>query len=174
MIHDVDGRRPSIHPEAFVHPDATIIGDATVGARASVWPGAVLRADMGRIVIAEETSVQDGTIVHLTEGWTDALVGSRVTIGHRVILHGCRIEDECLIGMGSILLDDCQVGRGSLIAAGSLLLEGMVVPPGSLVRGSPAKVVGPVEQKHRMMIEVGWRSYLAWSEKYRARAPAPR
>ena len=168
MIQELEGKIPRIHPEAFVHPDATVIGAAVVGARSSLWPGAVLRADMGRILVGEETSIQDGTIAHLTEGWTDTVIGSRVTVGHRVILHGCQVEDFCLIGMGSILLDACKVQSGSLVAAGSLVPAGMEIPPGSFVRGSPARVVGPVSDKHRQMIEVGWRSYVEWSARYRA------
>jgi carbonic anhydrase/acetyltransferase-like protein (isoleucine patch superfamily) len=168
MIHALDGKTPSIDPEAFVHPDATVIGDATVHARASIWPTTVLRADMGRIVIGEDTSVQDGTIVHLTEGWSETIVGARVTVGHRVILHGCTVGDDCLIGMGSILLDNVKVGAGSLVAAGSLVPVGMEIPPGSFVRGSPAVVAGPVKEHHKAMIEGGWRTYTEYAKRYRA------
>jgi len=168
MIHALDGKAPQIDPEAFVHPDATVIGDAAVHARASIWPTTVLRADMGRIVIGEDTSVQDGTIVHLTEGWSQTIVGARVTVGHRVILHGCTVGDDCLIGMGSILLDNAKVGRGSLVAAGSLVPVGMEIPEGSFVRGSPAVVVGPVKEHHKAMIEGGWRTYTDYAKRYRA------
>ncbi len=168
MIHDLDGHRPQIHPEAFVHPDATVIGQATVGARATIWPGTVLRADMGRIVVGEDTSIQDGTIVHLTEGWSETVVGARVTVGHRVILHGCTVGDDCLVGMGSILLDNVKVGAGSLVAAGSLVPVGMEIPPGSFVRGSPAVVVGPVKDHHKAMIDGGWRAYVDYGRRYRA------
>jgi carbonic anhydrase/acetyltransferase-like protein (isoleucine patch superfamily) len=168
MIHDFDGKSPQIHADAFVHPDATVLGDATVHAGASIWPGTVLRADMGKIVIGADSSIQDGTIVHLTEGWSETHVGERVTVGHRVILHGCIVEDDCLIGMGSILLDTCRIGKGSLVAAGSLVPAGMEVPPGSFVRGSPAKVVGPVRDKDTAMIEGGWRAYADVSKRYKA------
>lgn len=168
MIHDLDGHSPVIHDDAFVHPDATIIGQATVGARSTIWPTTVLRADMGRIVIGEDTSVQDGTIVHLTEGWSETIVGDRVTVGHRVILHGCIVGDDCLIGMGSILLDNVKVGSGSLVAAGSVVAVGMEIPPGSFVRGNPAVVVGPVKTHHTQMIEGGWRAYAAQVPRYKA------
>jgi gamma-carbonic anhydrase len=167
VIHDLDGMKPNIHDTAFVHPDATVIGNATVGARATIWPGTVLRADMGAIVIGEDTSVQDGTIVHLTEGFSTTRVGARVTVGHRVILHGCVVEDDCLVGMGSIVLDNAHIGAGSLIAAGSLITVGTVIPPGSFVRGSPAKVVGPVTTLHQQMIEGGWRTYVDYGARYR-------
>ncbi len=167
MIHDLDGHSPVIHEDAFVHPDATVIGNAVVGARATIWPTTVLRADMGRIVIGEDTSVQDGTIVHLTEGWSETVVGARVTVGHRVILHGCFVGDDCLIGMGSILLDNVKVGSGSLVAAGSLVPVGMDIPPGSFVRGSPAVIVGPVKEHHTTMIEGGWRTYADYGQRYK-------
>ncbi len=168
MIHDLDGKSPLIDPEAFVHPDATVIGDAVIKARASIWPTTVLRADMGKIVIGEDTSVQDGTIVHLTEGWSETIVGARVTVGHRVILHGCTVGDDCLIGMGSILLDNAKVGSGSLVAAGSLVPVGMEIPENSFVRGSPATVVGPVKEHHKAMIAGGWRTYTDYAARYRA------
>jgi carbonic anhydrase/acetyltransferase-like protein (isoleucine patch superfamily) len=165
--HAFDGHSPQIHPDAFVHPDATIIGQAIVGARSSIWPTTVLRADMnGRIVIGEDTSIQDGTIIHLTEGFSETLVGHRCTVGHHVILHGCVVEDECLIGMGSIILDNARIGKGSLVGAGSLVTIGTVIPPGSLVLGAPARVVRPVKDKERNMIEGGWQTYVAYAKKY--------
>lgn len=168
MIHSLGSDTPQIHPDAFVHPDATVIGNAIIGARSSIWPTTVLRADMGRILIGEDTSVQDGSIVHLTEGWSESVVGDRVTVGHRVILHGCHVEDECLIGMGAILLDGCRIGEGSLVAAGALVTAGTQVPPRSFVLGMPAKVLRPVRDKDREMIENGWRTYRAYAVRYKA------
>jgi gamma-carbonic anhydrase len=166
MIHAFEGKQPQIHPEAFVHPDATIIGDVTVGARSSIWPGVVLRGDMGRIVIGKETSIQDGTVAHMTEGWSETVVGDRVTVGHKVILHGCIVGDECLIGMGSILLDNVKVGSGSLIGAGSLLTYGTEIEGGSLAFGSPAKVARAVKDKEKAMIEGGWQNYVAYAARF--------
>jgi carbonic anhydrase/acetyltransferase-like protein (isoleucine patch superfamily) len=167
-VHAFDGATPQIHPEAFVHPDATIIGNAVVGARSTIWPTTVLRADMnGTIVIGEDTSIQDGAVCHLTEGWSKTVVGDRVTVGHRVILHGCVVEHDCLIGMGSIVLDNARVGAGSLVAAGSVITAGTEIPPGSYVVGSPAKVKGPVSDKHKAMIEGGWRAYVEYGAKYK-------
>lgn len=168
MIHSFGEHTPKIDDTAFVHPDATLIGQVVIGADATIWPTTVLRADMGRIEIGSQTSIQDGTICHLTEGWSNTIVGNRVTVGHRVILHGCIVEDDCLIGMGSILLDNVHVGKGSLIAAGSLLTVGMQIPPNSLVMGSPARVVRSVGDKERAMIEGGWRTYVEYGAQYRA------
>jgi carbonic anhydrase/acetyltransferase-like protein (isoleucine patch superfamily) len=167
-VHAFDGHTPQIHADAFVHPDATIIGQAIVGARSSIWPATVLRADMnGRIVIGEDTSIQDGTVIHLTEGWSETIVGNKCTVGHRVILHGCVVEDECLIGMGAIILDNARIGAGSLVGAGALVTVGTVIPPGSLVLGSPAKVIRPVKDKERNMIDGGWPTYVEYSRKYK-------
>ena len=108
---------PRIHPEAFVHPDAVIIGDVTIGARASIWPGCVLRGDQGSIEIGAETSIQDGTIIHATRGMSVTRIGARVTCGHRVVLHGCSIADDCLIGMGSVVMDLAEVGQFCVVGA---------------------------------------------------------
>ena len=168
MIHPLQDKVPRIHPEAFVHPQATIIGEVTVGARASVWPAAVLRGDMGSIEVGDETSIQDGSVLHLTEGWSNTKVGNRVTVGHRAIIHGATVEDLCLIGMGAILLDNAVIGRGSLVGAGSLVTANTVVPPGSLVLGSPARVVRPLNDRERAMLEVGWKSYVDYGARYKA------
>ena len=166
-IHAFDGFSPAIHPEAFVHPDATVIGHVAIGARSSIWPAAVLRGDMhSRIIIGDDTSVQDGSVVHLTEDLSEAVVGHRCTVGHRVILHGCTVEDECLIGMGAIILDNARIGTGSLVGAGALVTGGTIIPPHSLVVGSPAKVLRPVSTKERALIDKGWANYVATSRRY--------
>jgi carbonic anhydrase/acetyltransferase-like protein (isoleucine patch superfamily) len=150
------------------------MGDVTLGARASVWYGAVLRGDMDRIEVGEATNLQDGTIVHVDEG-RPAVIGARVGVGHRVILHGCTVEDECLIGMGSVVLNGVVIGAGSVVAAGAVVLEGMVVPPGSLVMGVPARVARPVDEALRARIQGTWQHYVAEAERHRAGnfPPAP-
>tara|TARA_R110002072_G_scaffold231403_2_gene388763 strand:+ start:147 stop:680 length:534 start_codon:yes stop_codon:yes gene_type:complete len=160
---------PQVAPGAFVHDAATVIGDVEIGARSSIWPATVLRGDDGPIRIGEETSIQDGSVVHMTSGLSEVAVGKRVTVGHKVILHGCVVEDECLIGMGAIILDNARIGRGSLVGAGALVLGNTQVPPGSLVLGSPAKVIRPVGDKERAMIEHGWQEYVERAEQYLAR-----
>jgi carbonic anhydrase/acetyltransferase-like protein (isoleucine patch superfamily) len=168
MLEKFKDHFPKMGDGAFVHEAATVIGDVRIGKQSSIWPGVVLRGDMGAIVIGDETSIQDGTIAHITEGWSQTLIGNRVTVGHRVILHGCIVEDECLIGMGAILLDNCVIGKGSLVAAGTLVTVGMKIPAGSLVMGSPAKVIRQVSEKDRAMIESGWQTYVAYAKEYLA------
>jgi carbonic anhydrase/acetyltransferase-like protein (isoleucine patch superfamily) len=159
---------PNVAPTAFVHETAVVIGEVSIGAESSIWPGAVLRGDDGAIAIGEQTSIQDLSVIHATTGWSKTTIGARVTVGHRVILHGCTVEDECLIGMGAILLDNCVIGRGSVIGAGALVTVGQVIPPGSLVLGMPAKVVRACGDKERGMIEMGWREYVERTHEYQA------
>ena len=156
----------AIHPTAFLAPTAVVLGDVTLGARASVWYGAVLRGDMAPITVGEATNLQDGTIVHVDEG-VPTTIGARVGVGHRAILHGCTVEDECLIGMGVILLNGVRVGSGSVIAAGAVVTEGVVIPPGSLVMGVPARVVRRVDDALRERIRHTWEHYVAEAERHR-------
>ncbi|MHB1561851.1 MAG: gamma carbonic anhydrase family protein, partial [Isosphaeraceae bacterium] len=121
-----------IDPTVFIARGAIVLGDVHIGAGSSVWYNAVLRGDTDRITIGENTNIQDLTMIHADPG-VPCTVANRVTVGHRVILHGCTVEDDCLIGMGAILLNRVRVGHGSIVGAGAVLLEDMVVPPGSLV-----------------------------------------
>ena len=156
-----------VHPSAFVAPGAAVMGDVTIGQDASVWYGAVLRGDMAPIVIGPESNLQDGTIVHVDEGMP-CTVGRRVGVGHRVILHGCTVEDECLIGMGSILLNGVRIGTGSVIAAGAVIPEGMQVPPRSLVMGVPGRIVRPVDAALAERIAETWAHYVGQARAHRA------
>ena len=152
---------PSISASAWVDETAVVIGDVELGEKVSIWPTVVLRGDQGKISIDDESNIQDGTIVHSTGGLSTTQVGKRCTVGHRVILHGCKVEDECLIGMGAILLDNCVIGSGSIIGAGALVTANKKIPPNSLVLGCPAKVIRSIsreEQKH--WIEHGCQEYL--------------
>jgi len=156
-----------IHPTAFVAPTAVVLGDVTLGPHSSVWYTAVLRGDMAPIVVGEGSNVQDGTIVHVDEG-KPALIGARVGIGHRAVIHGCVIEDDCLIGMGSVLLNGVRVGTGSVVAAGAVVPEGLEVPPGSVVMGVPARVVRAVDDALRARIRGTWEHYVAEAARHRA------
>ncbi len=167
MIESYDGRRPVIHPTAWVHPSAVLIGEVELGPGVSVWPTAVLRGDMGRIVFGAWSNVQDGVICHDTSGLSETIVGERVTVGHRAVLHGCIVEDDCLVGMGAIVMDNARVGAGSFIGAGALVTPNTVVPPGSLVLGVPARVVRPVGERERRAIEHAWAHYRDVVERYR-------
>lgn len=160
---------PQVADDAYVHEDATVIGDVVIGARSSIWPAAVLRGDDASIRIGAETSIQDGSVVHTTKDLSTCSVGDRVTVGHKVILHGCTVEDECLIGMGAIILDNAVIGKGSLVGAGALVTQNRQIPPGSLVLGAPAKVVRPCGDAERAMIENGWKEYVERGAEYRAR-----
>ncbi|MFI5214126.1 MAG: gamma carbonic anhydrase family protein [Gemmatimonadales bacterium] len=133
-----------IHPSAFIAPSADVLGDVRLGEQASVWYQCVLRADMAPITVGRRSNLQDLTMVHVDEG-VPCTVGDEVGVGHRTILHGCTIENLCLIGMGSILLNHVHVGTGSVVAAGAVVTEGTQIPPGSLVMGVPARVVRQVD-----------------------------
>lgn len=159
----------NIHPTAFIAPGAVVLGDVTLGARSSVWYGAVLRGDVDAIVIGEATNLQDGTIVHVDAG-LPVRVGARVGVGHRAILHGCTVADDCLIGMGSVLLNGARIGTGSVVAAGAVVPEGMTVPPGSLVVGVPARVTRPVDDALRERIRETWQHYVAEAERHKSGA----
>jgi carbonic anhydrase/acetyltransferase-like protein (isoleucine patch superfamily) len=157
----------SIAPTAFIHDAAVVIGAVTLGARSSVWATAVLRADIARIELGDDSNVQDGAVLHGDDG-APCIVGKRVTIGHRAIVHGAIVEDDSLIGMGAIVLSRVVVGRGSLIAAGSVVREGTVIPPGSLVLGVPAKIARPVNDSERQRIAHGSTDYVAMAARHRA------
>src|SRR3982750_2052059 len=144
MLRSYRGRLPRVHPTAYIDDSAQVIGDVEIGEESSVWMCVVIRGDVHRIRIGRRSNVQDGTIVHVMKDTHATLGGDEVTIGHAAVIHGCTIEDRCLIGMGAILLNGVRVGAGSIVAAGSLVVEGMEIPPRSLVMGSPARVKRPV------------------------------
>jgi len=159
----------NIHPTAFIAPGAVVLGDVTLGPRASVWYTAVLRGDTAPIVVGEASNIQDGTIIHVDAG-VPATVGARVGVGHRVVLHGCTVEDECLIGMGSVLLNGAHIEVGSVVAAGAVVPEGLRVPAGSVVVGVPARVTRRVDDDLRARIRATWEHYLREAERHRAGA----
>ena len=156
-----------IDPTAYIAQGAIVLGDVVIGRGSSVWYNSVLRGDTDRITIGTETNIQDLSMIHADPG-VPCSVGNRVTVGHRVILHGCRIEDDCLIGMGAVLLNGVRIGRGSVIGAGALVLENTDVPPGSLVLGFPAKVVRQVDDGMRVRLEHSWRHYVEKAQRHKA------
>lgn len=151
---------------AWVHPSATVVGEVHLGHDVSVWPGAVLRGDRASITIGERTNVQDGTIIHCDPGYP-CVIGRRVTIGHRAVLHGCTVEDGALIGIGAIVLNGAVIGAGSLIAAGAVVGENARIPRDSLVVGVPAKVLRPLNAEQRERVLRGHESYVLLKELYR-------
>lgn len=138
-VYRLGDAAPRIHRAAYVHPDAVIIGDVTVGAESTIWPSAVLRGDYGSITIGERTSVQDGSVLHAGPGFP-TVVGNGSVIGHLVHLEGCIVEDECLVGSGSVVLHHAVVASGATVGANAVVPNGMKVPGGALALGVPAQV----------------------------------
>jgi len=159
------GYQPEIGDDVFVAPGAVVIGRVTVGSRTGIWFNAVVRGDMDSIVIGEESNIQDNVTVHVDED-VPTRIGSKVTVGHNAVLHGCTIEDGVLIGMGSVILNDVVIGKDSLVAAGSLLTPGTKIPPRSLVMGSPGKVVRTLEDDQIPSVDGMYRSYVNLARLY--------
>lgn len=161
------GTTPTVSDSAWVAPNATLIGGVSLGRRVSVFYGAVLRADVDTITIGDDTNLQDNVTMHCDAG-TPTSVGARVSVGHGAILHGCTVEDDCLVGMGATVLNGAVIGSGSLVAAGAVVLEGTIVPPGSLVAGVPAKVRRELTEEERSGIRNNASHYLEISAGHRA------
>ena len=168
MIRSYRGRTSQISASAYIDPDAVIIGDVTIGELSSVWPGVVIRGDVNWIRIGARTNIQDGSVLHVMKDTHPLVLGDAVTIGHGVILHGCTIESNVLIGMGSILLNGAKIGSGSIVAAGTLVPEGAVVPPGSLFMGHPGKLRRALTPEDQASIEAYAARYIEYSETYKA------
>jgi carbonic anhydrase/acetyltransferase-like protein (isoleucine patch superfamily) len=161
------GHRPSVDPRAFVAPQASVIGDVTIGAESSIWYGAVVRGDVMPIRIGARTSIQDNSVVHATGGWSDTIVGDECTIGHSVILHGCRVGHRVLVGMGSIVLDEVEIGDGAMIGAGSLVTARTRIPPGVLAHGRPCKVVRELTDEERAKVLEASELYVRYAREHR-------
>ena len=157
---------PTIAPTAWIAPGAVVVGDVTLGDHASVWYGCLLRGDIAPIVIGESTNIQDLTTVHVDVN-RPTIIGARVGVGHRAIVHGCVVEDDCLIGMGAVILSHATIGAGSVIAAGAVVREGMDVPPGSLVVGVPGRIVRSVDEELRARAQATVSHYRDLKEGHR-------
>ncbi len=166
----LDGHRPEVSESAFVAPATVVVGRVRVGARSSVWYGSVLRGDDEEISIGEDTNVQDLSLVHADPGFP-AVLGNRVTVGHRAIVHGATVEDDVLVGMGAILLNGVRIGSGSVVAAGAVVIPGTEVPENSLVAGLPGKVIRKVRDSDREMIRHAFESYVRKSDVHRRAEP---
>ena len=142
-------KTPSIAADVFIAQGAIVVGDVTLGVQSSDWYGAVLRGDINRISVGARSNIQDGAVVHVSDDHA-AVIGDDVTVGHRAIVHACRVENEVLVGMGAILLDGCHIGPRSIIAAGAVVPKGLVVPEGSLVVGTPGRIVRSLTDAERM------------------------
>jgi carbonic anhydrase/acetyltransferase-like protein (isoleucine patch superfamily) len=166
-IGELDFGAPDIDPEAFVAPTAVVVGKVTMGPRASLWYGAIARADAEVIEIGADSNVQDGSTLHSDPGFP-LLVGRGVTVGHGVVLHGCRVDDDVLVGMGSTVLNGAHIGSGSIIAAGAVVMQGADIPPNSLVAGVPAKVRRQTSEDDVAAIKANAVSYTDRLDKHRA------
>jgi carbonic anhydrase/acetyltransferase-like protein (isoleucine patch superfamily) len=167
LIVPFDGHTPKVDATAFVAPNATLIGRVTLAANSSVFYGSVLRGDTDSITIGEGSNVQDNVSMH-TDSGLQLVVGSGVSIGHGAVVHGCVIEDDCLIGMGATILNRAVIGTGSLVAAGAVVLEDSVIPPGSLVAGVPAKVRRQLSADEREGVKANAEHYLVLARAHRA------
>jgi carbonic anhydrase/acetyltransferase-like protein (isoleucine patch superfamily) len=166
------GLEPRIAADVFLADHVAVIGDVVIGAGSSLWYGAVVRGDAMPIRIGRDTSIQDNSVVHVTGGISGTEIGDRVTVGHNVTVHACTVEDDCIIGIGSIILDRARIGRGSIIGAGALVTPGTVIPPGSMVMGAPAKVKRALTDEERERIASSAEHYVELARAYRA-AVAP-
>jgi carbonic anhydrase/acetyltransferase-like protein (isoleucine patch superfamily) len=171
MLRSYRGLFPTVHSTAYIDDSAQVIGDVEIGEESSVWMTVVIRGDVNRIRIGARTNVQDGTIVHVMRDTHPTIIGNDVTIGHAAVLHGCTIENQCLIGMGAILLNGVRLGSGSIVAAGTLLPEGTEVPPRSLVMGSPGKVKRTLGEKELAEIQMLADRYVSYRLDYMAAVP---
>jgi carbonic anhydrase/acetyltransferase-like protein (isoleucine patch superfamily) len=174
MIEAFRDKKPRIHKTAVVHPSATIIGDVVIGEHSSVWPGAVIRGDFGSIRIGRYTCVQDNAVVHAGDLYDEkkpayypARIGNYVIVGHHALVHGCTVEDECVIGGGSIVFNGAKVRRGSLIGLGAVVLRDMEVPPRTVMVGIPARPLRTLTDEEFKRIQVQAKNYADLAKKYR-------
>jgi len=146
LILPVKGISPTMGNDCFIAPNATIVGDVVMGDQCSIWFNAVLRGDVNSISLGNKVNVQDGAVIHCTYLRSKTIIGNNVSIGHNAIVHGCVIEDNVLVGMGSVIMDNAQIGSNSIIAAGAVVLENTIIEPGSIYAGVPAKKVKDISQ----------------------------
>ncbi|HEX8382407.1 MAG TPA: gamma carbonic anhydrase family protein [Sphingomonas sp.] len=164
-IYELGGVRPTIHPTAWIAPSADLIADVVLGEDASIWFGAVIRADNSPISIGARTNVQEGAMLHSDPG-TPLTVGEDCTIGHHAILHGCTVGSGALIGMGAVVLNRALIGDGCIVGAGALVTEGKSFPPGSLIVGSPARAVRDLDGAARAALLMSAAHYVAKARSF--------
>ena len=165
MIKTYQGIEPKIDETAFIAETVDVIGKVTIGKNSNIWYNSVLRADSNTITIGENTSIQDGSVVHVAEEFP-TIIGNNVTVGHKALIHGCTIGDNSLIGMGSIVLDNAKLGEYTMVGAGSLV-TGKEFPPGVLLLGSPAKVIRELTDKEKESLEKSAEHYVEISKKHK-------
>ena len=166
MFYDLKDKKPKNSGENWVAPNATIIGDVTLEKNSSIWFNAVLRGDIELISIGENSNIQDGSVLHTDPGYK-LNVGKGVTVGHMVMLHGCQISDDTLIGIGSIILNNAKIGKNCIIGANSLITENKIIPDNSIVVGSPGRVLRKVTEEEIKAIHENAKHYVDGSKKYK-------
>lgn len=166
MIRSFKEHTPTVAEEVFVADTALVLGQVSIGAGSSVWFGSVLRGDVNSITVGQGTNIQDLSVVHVTREKHAASIGDQVTVGHRAVIHGCKVGDRCLVGIGAILLDGVDLGEGCVVAAGSLLPPGKIYPPRSLIVGSPGRVKGQVSDEELAWILDSARHYQALAREH--------
>jgi len=169
-IRAYQGKWPEIAASAYIDPSAVIIGDVTIGEDSSVWPLCLIRGDVNYIRIGKGTSIEDGSVLHVMKDTNPLILGDDITVGHAVMLHGCTIESNVLIGMRATILNGAVIGTGSIIAAGALITERTTIPPGSMVMGAPGKVKRPVTEQDLASISMYSGRYADYKEIYRTEA----
>ncbi|WP_104091278.1 gamma carbonic anhydrase family protein [Arthrobacter sp. GMC3] len=162
-----DGHSPAVHPSAFVAPSATIIGQATLDSESSAFYGVVVRADTNTISVGSGSNLQDNVVLHADPGFPTS-IGKNVSVGHGAVVHGCTVEDDCLIGMGATIMNGAVIGTGSLVAGGAVVLEGAIIPPGSLVAGVPGKVRRELTAEEREHVRENAAQYVVLAGKHKA------
>jgi carbonic anhydrase/acetyltransferase-like protein (isoleucine patch superfamily) len=167
MLYQLGKLSPSIAKSCFIAPNATVIGNVNVDDNASIWFNVVIRADLAQVKIGENSNIQDGSILHVDEGFP-ITIAKNVTIGHKVMLHGCSIDEGSLIGMNAVVLNGAKIGKNCLIGANALVTENMIVADGSLVLGSPAKVVKQLDEKTKIMIAESTAHYVHSNHQYKS------
>ena len=165
MIRSWKGKKPKVHPTAFISEAAYVVGDVEIGENCSIWPGTVVRADSGKIVIGRNTNIQDNSVVHAD---ADGHIGDGVSMGHNVVWHGRFIGDNCLVGNGATVNDGVEVGESSIIAAGAVVLEEMKIPARTIVTGIPARPRGPITPRHEELIRETSSHYVERCREYKA------
>lgn len=174
MIRTYQGVRPTIAESAFIEETAAVIGDVVIGEESSVWFNTVIRGDVHCIRIGNRTNIQDLCVIHVSHDTYSTVLGDDVTVGHRVVLHGCTIKDRVLIGMGAIIMDGAVIGEDCVVGAGALVTEQTVVPPKSLILGAPAKVKRAVTDEELAWIKESAQNYVGYAKQYLSGPAKPR
>ena len=164
LIRSLDGISPKIHPDAFVSEFAYVIGDVEIGEGSSIWPGAIVRGDTGKITIGRQTCIQDNSVVH---GDADVTIGDNVVIGHRVLCHAKTVGDRVLVGNGATVNDGVEIGEDCLLASGTMVVDNMVIPPRSIVTGLPGRIRGQVEERHIALSKGFNDQYIEKAKRYK-------